>query len=300
MDTVNGRKRIKLLIVAGGGTFGAIPARFLAEVEDLMAGDVITHFSGTSIGGIEVLYLATGKSPSNLYYDFKNCVGEIFKIRPIKRFLPFWRGPKYPSKNIEKFLKEKIPGKMGDLKHKVVIPTINFKLEAPRIYHNLKGSDYLDYEAWKVGRKTSAAPTFFDPYGQDIEIDGGLLENVPLITAITKLKAKEGVMFEDMDVFIIGTGYKDVNTGKTLEQVKNYWPWTWGTKLLLPFATKANEIASEHWGYNIGFHYFKYYNPIAINGDMDDAELVTSGYLEECCEDYLGEFRKEFKQFIEA
>jgi patatin-like phospholipase/acyl hydrolase len=295
-----GRKRIKLLIIAGGGVFGMVPARFLLEVEDLMSNQPITHFSGTSIGGIEALYLATGKCPSQLFTDFKGCVGEIFRPRPIKRVMPLWKGPKYDASGIERFLKDCLPGKMKDLQHKVVIPAINFKVEVPRIFHNLEGSIDLNYDTWKVGRATSAAPYYFDPFGQDIMIDGGLLENVPLMTAVTKLKAKEGVRFEDMDIFILGTGSKDVKMDKTLKEVKGYWPWQWGTKMLLPFSTRANEMASEHWGKDIGFHYFRYYNPIVIDGNMDDPSLVTSGLLEECCDLYLGDFRTEFCKFLNA
>lgn len=293
-------KRIKLLIIAGGGVFGMVPARFLLEVDDLMVDHPITHFSGTSIGGIEALYLALGKKPSQLYVDFKECITEIFTPRMIKRILPIWRGPKHNAANIEHFLQDSLPGTMGDLKYKVVIPAINFKIEMPRIFHNLNESVDLNYENWKVGRATSAAPSYFAPFSQDIMIDGGILENIPLMTAITKLKASEGVQFEDMDVFILGTGAKDVKMNKDLREVTNYWPWQWATNMLLPFATKANEIASEHWGKNLGFNYFRYYNPIIIDGRMDDPTLVTSGLLEDCCDSYLGQFRHEFKKFLDA
>lgn len=293
------KKRIKLLIISGGGIFGIIPARFLMEVEDLLEQNPITHFSGTSIGGVAVLYLASGGKPKDFLEIFKKNSEKIFKPRFIKKVCPLWRGPKYNSNNIEKFLQEYLPGKMGDLKAKVVVPSINFRLEVPRIFHNLKDSVDLNYDVWKVARSTSAAPYYFDPYGQDVMIDGGLIENVPLITAITKLKSKEGVRLEDMDVLIVGTGMKDVED-KTLSTVQKYWPWEWGTKMLLPFTTKANEIASEHWGYDLGLHYFNYFNPVMINGSLDDTSLATSGILEDCCESYLGQFRQEFERFINA
>lgn len=293
-------KRIKLLVIAGGGVFGAIPARFLMEAEDLYNTHIITHLAGTSIGGIEALYLATGKTPTSLYEDFCNAAPDIFKPKLIKKIFPLWKGSMYESKNIEEFLKKYIPCRMGELNRKVIVPAINFKLEIPKIFHNLEGSVDLYYDAWKVGRATSAAPTYFDPYGQDILIDGGIVENIPLMTSIATLKATEKVRLEDMDVFIIGTGSPDVDANKTLKSVANYWPWQWATKMLLPFVTKANEIASEHWGQNMGFHYFKYYNPIVISGNMDDPKLITSGYLDECCDSRIGEFRIEFLKFLEA
>lgn len=293
-------KRVKLLICQGGGCRGIISIRFLLEVRDMFRDNPITHYSGTSIGGINVLYLARGKSIENLYDDFKEAAPKIFKPRLIKKIFPLWKGGRYPAENIEKFLQECIPGKMSDLQKKVIVPAINFKQEVPRIFHNLKGSCDMNYDIWKVARATSAAPYYFDPFGQDIFIDGGLLENIPLMTAITKLKRIEGVNFENMDIFIIGTGSVAVNKNKTLKEVKKYYPWEWGTKLLLPFTTKSNEIATEHWGRELGFHYFNYFNPVVVEGTLDDPDLVTSGFLESCCESYLGLFRNEFKKFLDA
>ena len=300
MENKDEAKRIKLLICQGGGCRGIISIRFLLEVQDFLYNNPITHYSGTSIGGINILYLARGKSVENLYEDFKEAAPKIFKPRLIKKIFPLWRGGRYPSKNIERFLQECIPGKMRDLKKKVVVPCINFKLETPRIFHNLKGSCDMNYDIWKVGRATSAAPYYFNPYSQDIFIDGGLLENLPLMTSITKIKSSEGIRFENMDIFIIGTGGSAVDKNNTLKDVSEYYPWEWGTKLLLPFTTKSNEIASEHWGKELGFHFFRYFNPVICEGALDDPDLVTSGYLESCCDSYLGLFREEFKAFLDA
>ena len=206
----------------------------------------------------------------------------------------------FPYTDPQRWNLDWLMNQMKELQKKVIVPAIDFKKEVPRIFHNLEGSDDMNYEIWKVARATSAAPYYFDPFGQDIFIDGGLLENIPLMTAITKMKNIEGVRFENMDIFIIGTGSSAVNKNKTLREVSRYYPWEWGTKLLLPFTTKSNEIATEHWGNELGFHYFNYFNPVVVEGALDDPELVTSGFLESCCESYLGSFRNEFKKFLDA
>ena len=122
-------KRVKLLICQGGGCRGMISIRFLLEVQDLLRNNPITHYSGTSIGGINILYLARGKSIENLYEDFKEAAPKIFKPRLIKKIFPLWRGGKYSSSNIEKFLQECIPGQMKELQKKVIVPAIDFKKE---------------------------------------------------------------------------------------------------------------------------------------------------------------------------
>ena len=66
MENKDEAKRIKLLICQGGGCRGIISIRFLLEVQDLLYNNPITHYSGTSIGGINILYLARGKSIEKL------------------------------------------------------------------------------------------------------------------------------------------------------------------------------------------------------------------------------------------
>ena len=82
------------------------------------------------------------------------------------------------------------------------------------------------------------AAQYFDPYGQDILIDGGIVENIPLMTSIAMLKSTERVKLEDMDVFIIGTGSPDVDASKTLKSVSNYWPWDWAYKNVVAVCNK--------------------------------------------------------------
>ena len=291
------KKRIKVLIIKGGGVFGMIPICFLQTINDIDWQDEIDFFGGSSVGGIIILYLATGKSPRGLYHEFKEAAPKIFQKRLIKKICPIFPGPMYGAKNIEDFLKKAMPYKMGDLIYKVIVPTINFKIEEPRIFDNLDGSIDLNYDVWKVARATSAAPTYFPAFGEDIFIDGGIIENLPVMTTFTTLRDRYGYDLKDIDVFLLGTGSKDV-VDKDLAQVNRYGYLQWATNLIAPFVTKANEIASKKWGENMGFGYFKYYNPIVIQGRLDDANLITNGKLEAYCESRLGEFRREFLKFL--
>lgn len=116
----------KVLIISGGGIYGLIPTYFLSEISptDLNKIDVI---AGTSVGGILALYLITHENPSSLYDDFVQASPQIFHRSILRVLNPF--ASRYSSKNIEKILKNMIPGKVAETHRKFVIPTFGFKKE---------------------------------------------------------------------------------------------------------------------------------------------------------------------------
>lgn len=285
--------RKKVLIIGGGGVFGMIPVVFLKhtgfDIKDIHA------ISGTSIGGIISLYLSEGKSADKLYENFKNEVPVIFETPSIWRKLnPFCS--KYPADNVEKSLKRMLTSEMGELKIPTVVPSVNFKLSQPKIFESFDNFDE-HIETWKVGRATSAAPTYFPPYSEDVLIDGGIIENLPILTTVTCLKNKLGWQYEDMDVFVLGTGFKDRDI-RTNAEVSSYGAVSWLKNLLIPYVTKANEMASNFYAQQMNFHSYTYFNPVNISGSMDDYELVTSGSLENDCEPYLEIFNREWRSFV--
>jgi len=288
-------QRVKVLVVSGGGVRGMLPCRFLREVkkEDL---DKIDVFSGTSIGGILALYLISHDCPDSLFYEFKAAVPRIFHSPWYRKWNPF--NSKYSAKGIESVLKEMLPKKVSDISRKFVIPTFGFKRERPIVFHNFDESFY-HYDLWKIARATSATPLFFPPYSENIFLDGGILENMPIITSASMINKHLGIKAYDMDVFVIGTGVCDVDADKSLKEVNCYGAFTWAKKLLPFLTTGGNEMMSILWGENIGFNSFTMFNPVCAGKTMDDVELVRSGELEEKCELYIGDFKKKWKEFID-
>lgn len=153
-------------------------------------------------------------------------------------------------------------------------------------------------DLWKIARATSAAPLYFPPYSENILIDGGILENIPIITTATMIKRYLNISHTELDVFVIGTGKKDIDMSKTIKQVNKYTHLDWAKKLLPIITTGGNEMMSNFWGQYIGFHSFNMFNPIIIDGKMDDAEVIKSGRLEDKCDIYLSKFKKEWNKFI--
>jgi hypothetical protein len=131
---------------------------------------------------------------------------------------------------------------------------------------------------------------------KSVLIDGGVLENIPVVTTYTTLRSELGIEAKDIDMFIIGTGddYKccDVDT-----EGMNKWNLIdWLTKFLIPYVTEANELTSVYWGALFGFNSFCYYNPLKVTGDMDDPKILPT--LKSQCTEIVDEFKEEVNEFL--
>lgn len=287
-------RRLKVLVIAGGGIFGIIPSHFLslAGMEDMAK---INVFAGTSVGGILALCYAAGKEPKDTVEQFKKAVPLIFRKDWIRRLLP--RHSFYSSKGIEQFLKEALPGKVEKCPKKFVVPCMNFRKKTPVIFQNFDTS-FHDYDLWKIGRSTSAAPIFFEPFSENILIDGGLIENVPIGIMYSTLQKHLQTPKKELDVFVLGTGVNYPDDDITLKKAKRFSLIRWAGELLPIITTQANEMLSITMGENLGFGSFHYFNPVTIGGGLDDAGQVEDGSLEESCEIYNSIFLKEWNSFL--
>lgn len=289
-------KRKKVLIIPGGGTFGWIPIQFL---ETLGIDDITKYvdaLGGTSIGGIESLYLGLKKSPAQLKIDFKEEVVKIFeKPSFFRRLNPY--SSKYPAENIEPSLQKMLPGVFGDIKIPTIIQATNFKYNTPKVFDNITGAD-SSLPIWQIGRATSAAPTFFPAFSDNVWIDGGLTSNIPIFSTAFALKSKLGWDLSNMDVFVIGTGWK-YQEPKTLSEVNSYGYVSWAKSLLINFCTtNANEVATDYWAKEAGFNSYTYFNPISIDEDMDDTSVVTTEKYVDKCNEWKDLFKNQWEQFM--
>ena len=95
-------------------------------------------------------------------------------------------------------------------------------------------------KTWKIARATSAAPMFYPPYSENILIDGGILENIPIITTASMVCKYYNMKPADLDVFAIGTGQTDKNLRRTKDEVSNYSKLDWAKNLLPIIITTGN------------------------------------------------------------
>lgn len=256
------------------------------------------------------------------------------KIFSEKNFLYFFGKPKYKNENLKKLL-QKLYGdkRLSDLKNKIIITASDFTLKQPRIFENIDLKKEQDLRLVDIGLCSSAAPTYFDPQeiiwstlNYDIEnipinekilllsaleknsaianefkkasviFDGGILENIPIISTYATLRSNLGVEPKDIDMFVIGTGNFKNSKHFTVEQVNKWSSLKILNKLIIPYITDSNEQTSIFWGLQMGFNSFEMFNPIEINGSFDDPKKLEE--IETKCLKYKDEFILKINEFL--
>ena len=294
----------KIVVIAGGGTFGYIPVRFLKEAGfDISRIDAI---AGTSIGGITAAYLAQQKNKSidQLFNDFKVEVVKIFASPGILRNLDPCCS-KFPASNVEDSLQRMLEGNFGDVKVPVIAASRDYAVDDHPVMFASFDPEHAKLPLWQIGRCTSAAPTYFPAFGmvdpvtleEMVMLDGGIINNLPVITVALMLEEQFGWKFEDMDIFALGTGWLQTKR-RTLKSVNRYGNIMWLKNLILPNVTMSNEIIADYQARRMGFASYTYYNPVMISGDMADASLVTKGTLDKGIEPCIEDFKKHWGMFM--
>lgn len=197
MSTEN--TEIRVLSLNGGGARGLFTISVLAEIEriieeesgqdNIKVADYFDLITGTSIGGILALALASGKTARELESVFRQKAPEIFpqrwsvltKIRAA--FLPRYNSQPLYDAVVSMIDKETT---FNDLNRRVMIPAVNLSTGKPQFFKTPHNPDFnRDGRLTLVdaAMATSAAPTYFAPhYCEDLcayFADGGLVANNP-------------------------------------------------------------------------------------------------------------------------
>lgn len=131
---------------------------------------------------------------------------------------------------------------------------------------------------------------------QSVLVDGGVIENIPVITTYTTLRSELGIEAKDIDMFIIGTGDDYCCDKLTADEMNKWNLLDWLFKFLIPYVTESNELTSVYWGALFGFNSFCYYNPLKVEGDMDDPNILP--VLKKQCDEITDDFKKELYEFL--
>ena len=296
-------KRCKVLIIVGGGIFGAIPAHFLGMLpSDKQTMNGIDVISGCSIGGILAAAYAVGQLFGYVDTVFQQRAAECFTKRFNAKINPL-ACPTYRNDTIDAVLSDMIgDATLGDVRRifphlSLIVPALDLTEDKYIVFDNVRGKRD-DVKLKAVGGYTSAAPSYF--YGRDLGgnciVDGGLIEVAPLLTATTSIKRHFRTPFCMMDVLMLGTG-KDVDQHPlTLKKYNDLGLLGIATDVLVPYATLGNEMATRYWGQNMGYGYFNYFNPCVTNGKLDDVSLIPS--LIEQTEKYRSDFLAVWDEWL--
>ena len=202
-------KTVKILSLDGGGMRGYLSATFLKRfcVQAGIPGNKLFNsfdiITGTSIGGIQALGYAYGKSPDEMLQFFSSKGSKIFyydSILPLSSYkfsvvmgLPTYPETFYGQVPLKTALEEVFGAslKLSDLPGKVIIPSWNASEDISMIFSNITGFEPFitgaNTAVVNVGLATSAAPLYFPPIkvGGETLIDGGVYQNNPVTTAFS-------------------------------------------------------------------------------------------------------------------
>lgn len=294
-------KKHKVLVIAGGGIFGIIPAAFLSFIGDFI--NDIDTLSGCSIGGILANSYAAGAKPQDVLDGFIEGGDKIFKKRFMAMVNPL-ACPTYSNDQLKSFISmytgnmilEDVRKKYSHLN--LIIPTLNLTDDQYKVFDNISKSEDDDVTLELLSLMTSAAPTYFEAieYKNKCIVDGGLIEVIPLLTTVTALKSKLGIEFKDMDVLILCTGTLIDKKPITFEEYSKYNMLDVGLKVVVPYVTLSNELATKFWGEHLGFNSFKLFNPIQIWGGMDSTQNLDT--ILQDCEMYKTQFLRAWRKFL--
>lgn len=269
MKATENKRDIKILSLNGGGVRGLFTISLLAELEDIIEerekrtdvkiGEYFDLITGTSIGGILALGLASGQSARDLRDTFKQNAQSIFPSHLFKwkKLLTLFR-PIYNSEPLKEAVTSMIPEDMrfNDLQRRVMVTSVNLSTGLPKFFktpHNPMFTLDGKLKLIDAAMATSAAPTYFKPhYCSDLNhyfADGGLVSNNPSLIGIREVLIDMKSDFpnaQPKDVKILNVGTLSENyciSPKVLEQNcgKGYHGlWNMGERLVLSTMT-ANQ-----------------------------------------------------------
>lgn len=178
-----------MLALSGGGYRGLYAATILTEIEQVLGGRFADHFDllcGTSAGGLLALGLAARIPAVELKALFEAQGDRIFNSRSLgRRVFGFWLKAKHDSSGLRAVLEERFGDlTLGDLKHPVLIPAVNFATGKGQFFKtpHYPGAEF-DHRTRvvDVAMATAAAPVYF-PLARNhrgVFVDGGLVGNAP-------------------------------------------------------------------------------------------------------------------------
>ena len=185
------QQRFQILALSGGGFRGLYTAKILADLEEEIRAPIATRFdliAGTSIGGILALAIASGIPAKAMVDLFVEHGEEIFKRR--FSLMGMLRAP-YSAKPLQSLLSApSLFGQrtLGDCKHPVLIPAINYSSGQPQVFktsHHPSFKRDHKFRLVDIALATSAAPAYFPrhTFNNNQYVDGGLYANAPGLLA---------------------------------------------------------------------------------------------------------------------
>uniref|UniRef100_I2Q1E8 Patatin n=1 Tax=Desulfovibrio sp. U5L TaxID=596152 RepID=I2Q1E8_9BACT len=244
---------MKILAIDGGGIKGLLPALVLALFETRTGQPIAKNFDlivGTSTGGILALGLAAG-IPAMRLAEFYLEKGPAIFSRSLRKRVASLGGladELYDAGELEVGLHEVFGGRaLSGLQTRAMAVAYDIEGREAVLLRSWGCDDYLLAE---VGRATSAAPTYFEPFllkslaGTTTPcIDGGVVANNPAMLGLLeswKLQAGGGL---DSRLVSLGTGRCE--SPCLLEDARSFGLAEWAPHLVDIMFSGASELVHE-------------------------------------------------------
>ena len=291
-------KRCKVLILCGGGIFGVIPTHFLSMLpENEQNLNKIDALGGCSIGGALTCAYAVGQEFTYIDKIFQRRAKECFTKRCVAKINPL-ASPTYRADTLDKVFHDMIGNKLVSyVKEKypnlnIVVPALDITNDVPVTFENITGK-WDNLKLKKIAQCTSAAPSYYE--GRELDgnciVDGGVIDVDAILTTVVTLKNELKIPFEAMDVFSLGTG-EDIDPNPlTVKRYNSLNLLGVATDVLVPYVVLSNKMWGKQICTALDFHHFNYFNPIKINGKLDEYEQIP---------DLVKEADKHRDEFLEA
>lgn len=289
-------RRLKVLCICGGGIYGILPAHFLSMLpEDQQTLKGIDVIAGCSIGGVLSCAYAVGHTFSYVDKCFQERAKDCFKKRWQAKINPL-ECPVYDSESLYSVIQDMVGNNLMRDIHKIfpklsiVVPALNVTTDKPIFFQNIT-HEFEQLPLVEVAKMTSAAPSYFDcvEYKGDAVVDGGLLDVDGALTALTTVKELTGAPFMATDVMILGTGQDVDKNPLTVKAYRKLNMLGMATDVLRAYATLGNKETSKRHLRGLGCHILNYFNPVVIDGSLDDWKQVPDLVEEadKCREEFL-------------
>jgi len=250
MDKIETTKPFHILALSGGGFKGLFTAVILEKLEEDFGCPIARKFdllAGTSIGGIIALALADEISAKKIKEFFINNKEKIFGSPVFSK--GYFLKSKYKNKGLRESLNELFGDrKINDLKHRLIIPTINHTKGSTQLLKTRHHKDFkidLHWPLTDAALATSAAPVYFPKFCSDHGefIDGGIVANHPGFFAYIEAQKYLEIKPENIFQLHIGTTiHKTTSSGQKCPNKNGLISWN---KKLIDLLFSCQEQSTE-------------------------------------------------------
>lgn len=295
----------KILSLDGGGIRGIIPAILLSEIEDKTGKAISELFdliAGTSTGGILALGLTVPGSGNKPAYTAEKLI-DIYEKDGRKIFdMSFWQGVSsvwgwsdelYDHDSLEDVLDKYFGNKqLGSARTRVLVSSYELVERRPFFFKSWR-KEYKSIQMKKVGRATSAAPTFFEPYNLKhknnnwVLVDGGVFVNNPAVSAYAEARR---IFPREEDFLVISLGTGELTRQLPYDEVKNWGKIEWVRPIIDVVLDGVSDAVDYQLEKILGEKFYRFQTELDIaNDDMDNASKANIEALKLEAKQILGD-----------